>query len=225
MVSYTAQSDIYVSQAYITVLERYNDDQLNNTNEHGEHLDAWLDRFNVPASRRPQQLYAQSAYDRTIFNLADTMVHEFAHAFGMAYFPTPPSQTHQRPEEPWIQGNRSNELGCALINHLFGGLAFSMIGYDCSGLTEHRQAVDCPLGMYCEGQWDLWTVDDGVERVLTASVAGVAGSVQTAFPLPQKYFYNMHTEETWKHQVPRFGLASIRIPRLKDWSMTFTKKP
>lgn len=210
-----------ISQAYITVLERYSDDQVNGTNEHGERLEAWLDRFKVPASRRPQQIYPQSAYHRTVFNLADTMVHEFTHAFGMAYFQTPPSIFYETPHEPWIQGNRSNELGCAMINYLFGGLAFSLTQYRCSELTHHRQAVNSPFGMYCDEQWDLWTEDDGVERVTTASIAGVATSKQTAFPLPQEYFYNMHTEETWKHQVPRFGLASIRMPKLKEWSKTY----
>ena len=194
---------------------------MNDTNEHGEHLEGWLDRFNVPLARRPHTLYPDSAYDRTVFNLADTLVHEFAHAFSMAYDPVPPSQTHKTPEEPWIQGNRSNELGCALINHLFGGIAFATTGYACSGLTEHQHFINCPFGMYVQGQWDLWTVDDGNERVTTASIAAVATSKQTAYPIPQKYFHHMHTEETWKEQVPRFGLAAIRLPRLKEWSMTF----
>jgi len=200
---------------------------VNGTNEHAEQLEAWLDKFNVPWTRRPHQLYPESAYDRTVFLLAETLVHEFAHAFAMAYFPNPPTSTWRPAEEPWIQGNRSNELGCALIDHLVGGLAFSMIVYTLCDTTEHRQMVNSPFGMYIEGQWDLWTENEKheVERVRTDTPAGGAGSRQTVYPIPAKYFYNMHTEETWKHQVPRFGLASIRMPRLKEWSMTIPKPP
>ena len=219
--SYTSQSDIHVGQSYISVLERYRDDDLNDTNEHGEQLEGWLHRFNVPMSRRPHQLHPESAYDRTVSFLAETLVHEFAHAFAMAYFPIPPSSTCTAAEEPWIQGNRSNELGCALINHLVGGLACSMIGYTHCDTTEYSQTVNCPFGMYIRDQWDLWAENekDSVERVRTDTRAGAATSTQNVYPIPAKYFYNMHTEETWKHQVPRFGLASIRLPRLKDWSI------
>ncbi|KEQ68862.1 hypothetical protein M436DRAFT_57463, partial [Aureobasidium namibiae CBS 147.97] len=160
---------------------------------------------------------------RTVFSLAETLVHEFAHAFSMAYFPIPPHPTYESPEEPWIQGNRSNELGCALIDHLLGGLAYAMTAYTTCDTTEHRHMVNCPFGMYIEGQWDLWVEDDGVERVRTDTPAAGSTSRQTIYPIPQKYFYNMLTEETWKQQVPRFGLASIRMPRLKEWSMTIPK--
>ena len=200
---------------------------MNGTHEHAEQLEGWLHKFNVPWNRRPHQLYPESAYDRTVFLLAETLVHEFAHAFAMAYFPIPPSGVWRPAQEPWIQGNRSNELGCAIIDHLVGGLAFSMIGYTLCETTEHRQMVNSPFGMYIEGQWDLWTENekDSVERVRTDTPAGGATSTQTVYPIPAKYFYNMHTEETWKQQVPKFGLASIRMPRLKEWSMTIPKPP
>jgi hypothetical protein len=91
-----------------------------------------------------------------------------------------------------------------------------MTCYSTSKLTE-------PLGMYIEKQWDLWAEGDDSECVTTADKDAALASEQTVYPVPQKYFYNMHTEETWKHQVPRFGLKAIRLPRLKDWSTTVKK--
>ncbi|KAI4716848.1 hypothetical protein E4T48_06978 [Aureobasidium sp. EXF-10727] len=187
------QSEVFLCQTFLDVLQRYEDDFSNGTSTHKESLEAWLDRANVPASRRPKVIDATSAYDRTNFFLADTIVHEFAHAFNGAYFPLPDTTA---PSEPWIQGNRSNEMGSAFMSYLLGGEPYSMPYY---------------------------SKDEG-ERTTTADRDQALATEQVFYPVPQKWVWNMGTQETWLHQVPRFGMAVLRLPRLEDWAIG-QKKP
>jgi hypothetical protein len=181
-----------------------------------------MDKYNVPDHRRPNILDSTSAFDRTTFKLANTIVHEFSHAYTGAYFRLPDKNV---PIEPWIQGHRSNEMGNAFTNYLLGGCVHPMPRYETSSLATHRQACNVVFGLYFDKFWDLWAKNDDPEKVMTAGTANALSGTQNHYPVPQKYIHNMHTEETWKHQAPRFGLAAIRLPRLKDWAITQTKTP
>jgi hypothetical protein len=213
----TGQSVIGLTRTSLDILRRYNDDCFNDTTEHQQHLMGWLERYNVQPDRRPKRLDPASAVDRTTYHLANTIVHEFGHAYTKAYFRRPDDNA---PMEPWISEHRSNEMGFAIINHLFGGCVHYMPRWDDDDTTALTQELDAPFGMYFERRWDLWGKDDEFTKVKTATTADAQGSRQTFYPVPQKWFYNMHTEETWKHQVPRFGMAGIRLPRLEDWAIS-----
>jgi hypothetical protein len=213
---------ISLTQTYLDVLQRYDDDRTNGTDEHGEHLTAWLDKYNVPNDRRPKILDPTSAFDRTTFKLANTIVHEFSHAYTGAYFRLP---VKDLPVEPWIDGHRSNEMGNAFTNYLLGGCVQAMPRYGNSSLASHRQHCNVVLGLQFDKFWDLWANNDDPEKVKTAGTADTLAGTQTHYLVPQKYVYNMHTEETWKYQVPRFGLAAVRLPRLEDWAITQKKTP
>ncbi|KAH0107481.1 hypothetical protein KCU96_g69, partial [Aureobasidium melanogenum] len=211
-----SQSTIYVCQTFLDVLKRYDDDFSNQTNDHKEALEAWLDIARVPQSRRPKQINPISAYERTNFQLADTIVHEFCHAFNGAYFP---DLDDGAPTEPWIQGNRSNELGHALIVHLIGGDPSAMLRFSNSRLQEFEQGCSIPFGFWFAKRWDLWRDKAGAEKTTTADKDQALNTAQVFYPVPQKYIHNMTTKETWIHQVPRYGLAALRLPRLEEWAI------
>ncbi|KAG9693611.1 hypothetical protein KCU95_g6407, partial [Aureobasidium melanogenum] len=211
------QSTIYVCRTFLDILQRYDDDFSNDTNNHRQALEAYLDTANVSKSRRPKQIDPVSAYERTIFQLADTIVHEFCHAFNGAYFP---NRNDGAPTEPWIQGNRSNELGHALIVHLLGGDPSAMLRYSDSQIKEFEQGCSIPFGFWFSKQWDLWRDKADVEKTTTADKDEAFNTAQVFYPVPQKYIHNMSTKETWVHQVPRYGLAALRLPRLEEWAIT-----
>jgi hypothetical protein len=213
---------ISLTQTYLDVLQRYDDDRTNGTDEHGEHLTAWLDKYNVLDDRRPKILDPTSAFDRTAFKLANTIVHEFSHAYTGAYFRLP---VKDLPVEPWIDVYRSNEMGNAFTNYLLGGCVQPMPRYDDSTLAMHRQDCNVVFGLSFEKFWDLSAQNHDPEKVKTASTANALANTQTHYLVPQRYVHNMHTEETWKYQVPRFGLAAVRLPRLEDWAITQKKTP
>ncbi|KAG9652948.1 hypothetical protein KCV04_g52, partial [Aureobasidium melanogenum] len=211
-----SQSTIYVCQTFLDVLKRYDDDFSTQTNNHKAALEAWLDIARVPQSRRPKQIDPISAYERTNFQLADTIVHEFCHAFNGAHFP---DRGDGAPTEPWIKGNRSNELGHALIVHLIGGDPSAMLRFSNSRLEEFEQGCSIPFGFWFAKRWDLWRDKAGAEKTTTADKDQVLNTAQVFYPVPQKYVHNMTTKETWIHQVPRYGLAALRLPRLEEWAI------
>ncbi|KEQ58650.1 uncharacterized protein M437DRAFT_35262, partial [Aureobasidium melanogenum CBS 110374] len=152
---------------------------------------------------------------RTTFQLADTIVHEFCHAFNGAYLP---DRDDGSPVEPWIQGNRSNELGHALIVHLLGGDPSAVLRYSDSRTEELEQGCSIPFGFWFSKQWDLWRDRADVEKTTTADKDEAFNTAQVFYPVPQKYIHNMSTKETWMHQVPRYGLRALRLPRLEEWA-------
>lgn len=180
-------------------------------------MSAWLDIAHVPNSRPPKRLDPVSACERTNFQLANTIVHEFCLAFCGAYFPDREDGT---PIEPWIQGNRSNELGHALIVHLLDGDPSAMLRYSSSKLQEFEQGCAVPFGFWFAKRWDLWRDKAAVEKTTTAGKDQAFDTAQIFYPLPQKFVHNMTTKETWLHQVPRYGLAALKLPRLEHWAIT-----
>ncbi|KAK5999411.1 hypothetical protein QM012_005536 [Aureobasidium pullulans] len=217
------QSSIKICQTFLDILRRYDEDISNGCGDvTTESLKAWSDLVHVPVTRRPRKLDGVSAYNRTCFFLAHTIVHEFFHAFNAAYFPVSDDQT---PISPWLHGNRSNELGNATINHLLGGEPFAMIRYGRSRAEQRRQECAAPYGLWSAKQWDLWseTTDDKLVRATTADRQQAFKTVQVFYPVPQKYVHNMTTRKTWTHQVPRYGLAALQVPKLEDWAIAMRK--
>ncbi|KAI5200401.1 hypothetical protein E4T38_06557 [Aureobasidium subglaciale] len=206
-------------QAFLDAFCTFDADVSNDTDVLQDRLIMPLDIASVPNSRRLRSLDSASVMDRTNFYFAQTLIHEFAHAFSRAY-----SQTlafESEPAEPWLQGNTCNELGYAVINHIFGGcpeptriLSTSLPGY------EHLMQLACPpLGMHFNRKWDLWwdNAEDGEIRVKSEKVDPKA--TQRVYPVPQRYVHDMGVEETWKNQVPRFGLRALHLPKCDDWAV------
>ncbi|CAD0095941.1 unnamed protein product [Aureobasidium mustum] len=176
----------------------------------------------VPEKRKPSNLDPTSAHERTCLVLAHTVVHEFFHAFNAAWFPRVDDET---PVSAWLQGNRSNELGNAAINRLLGGEPFTMHRYSNDAVKEHRQHCAVPYGLFSRVPWDLWEdTNDQFQKTKIAGTQDAFAARQVFYPVPQKYVHNMFTKETWEHQVPRFGIAALRVPHLEDWAITH-KKP
>ncbi|KAI5271574.1 hypothetical protein E4T47_05077 [Aureobasidium subglaciale] len=215
----TSQSDIHLSQAFLDAFRTFDADVSNDTDLLQDRLLMPLDIASVPSSRRLRSLDSASVMDRTNFYFAQTLIPEFAHAFSRAYFQT--LALEFEPAEPWLQGNTCNELGYAVINHIFGGcpeptriLSTALPGY------EHLMQLACPpLGMHFNRKWDLWwdNAEDGGMRVKSEKVD--LDATQRVYPVPQRYVHDMGVEETWKNQVPRFGLRALHLPKSDDWAV------
>ncbi|KEQ91031.1 hypothetical protein AUEXF2481DRAFT_8986 [Aureobasidium subglaciale EXF-2481] len=81
-------------------------------------LEDTLDIAGIKESRSLPEFHPTSAILRTYLQLAVVIVHEFAHAFNIAYYVRQPGEIHV---EPWVAGDRLNELGWALIHNILAG--------------------------------------------------------------------------------------------------------
>jgi hypothetical protein len=96
-----------------------------------------------------------SAFYHTHVLLAATIVHEFTHAFVMAYFAR---SSRDDPREPWAPGNRCNEQGYAFENSTLGGVLWpSKVGIPPMSFEFFDlQNALAPFGFYTTLQWDVW---------------------------------------------------------------------
>lgn len=83
-------------------------------------LEDTLDLAGVPESHKFGDFDLNSAIMRTYLLLANTLIHEFAHVFSGAYYNEPYWLFAGREDykEPWVAGNRNNEMGYSLVKHV-----------------------------------------------------------------------------------------------------------
>lgn len=153
--------------------------------------------------------------------LANTILHEFVHAFCNAYFEDPIPWF--QPREPWIRGTRCNEQGCCFEQFVFGGLPRAMVISipPISHKYEMAQTIAMPFGACFEEQWDQWFIQ------LANDHASVMPSVNTAdvaqprrfYPILQEWFQRMFSDDMWFDQVHRFGLEAIKMPKVPLWQV------
>ena len=184
------------------------------------------------------QINPSSAIYRTILMLAVTMVHEFVHAFSMAYFEK--SDFSDDPDEPWVKGNRSNEQGHSFEDYIFSGPPAPL----CISITpmsqdfEWIQLATAPFGLYTTQQWDLWDynkqpnydssgyIDPDDSDSDIASSARVKDEndpphkpSQRYFPIPQAWCEFLFSDDSWADQVMKYGLAAIKVPKIEKWKV------
>lgn len=85
-------------------------------------LEDTLDLAGIPDSHKFESFDLNSAITRTYFQLAMTMIHEFAHAFNRAYYNEPYFlfASPKEHKEPWVAGSLNNEMGYSLVKHVLG---------------------------------------------------------------------------------------------------------
>ncbi|CAD0020426.1 unnamed protein product [Aureobasidium pullulans] len=177
----------------------------------------------VPEDHKVKHIDLASAFKRTNLTFATTIVHEFMHAFNLAHYKRPLGDAGIKvPHEPWLNDNRSNELGWATTQYLFGGSMNATTFYDPNSgphMKRHSE-IYIPFGLWFEERWDQWRMTSDVEHVRTENWELFHRFPFTTFPIPQEYVHNLTTGETWEERVPRDGLqAALRLPKLHEWAV------
>ncbi|CAD0099766.1 unnamed protein product [Aureobasidium mustum] len=179
----------------------------------------------IHTSRRAPINHISAIY-RTGLLLASTLLHEFTHAFAMAYFEIPHTQDPDHVYEPWVRGNRANEQGWSFENYIFGGVVNPYtIGIPPMNpnFTGYLQSVAAPFGFYTHQQWDLWMQNNGYSGHVMDSDRKDDQDFppERVFPVPQAWVHWLYSDDLWKDQVHRFGLSVVKVPKLQEWGVTF----
>jgi hypothetical protein len=177
-----------------------------------------LNTAGVPLDRKPEHFEDKldSVPLRTSFLFALILVHEFAHAFVMAYFPVPDEDTIP---EPWVEDNRYSEIGHALIHHIFNGIPhanqFSPSGS--SGST-WRILTHAPFGISFAETWQKWAEPGKDTMQIVQGVGDAYQSPIVNFPLAARQLFDYFTRRMWMTNVPRYGLAAVKLARVPEWA-------
>jgi hypothetical protein len=210
----TARSTVYrtsitLSPQCIATLKAFDEDIYSQGVEYTKTVKEILDQAGVPANRRPDKFHLVSTIMRVNVKLATAIVYEIGHAFVRANVEGP-LETYR---EPWIAGYRSNEVGCAVENYVFGGWFHAQTIYDSSQSKSecHKQVITAPFGSHFVDPWDALSRN----KIRTGElVLSKPMGQEPNYPVPQRYFYKMHTEEMWGQRVPRYGLNALKLPKL-----------
>ncbi|KAL2033285.1 hypothetical protein VTO58DRAFT_103999 [Aureobasidium pullulans] len=224
----TTKSFICISRVYLEVMERYKNRSTDSTFE--AYFDGILDNAGVPENRRPRKIDLDSAALRATLMFASYLLHEFAHAFCKAYVERPlerPPLTWAR--EPWLADNRSNELGLAFTDAIFGGVPTSTVfrHKDFNTPVEgYAQCYYAPFGLHFPRKWKQWStktkpdeglLEQGKQHDLTAPM--------TFYPIAQQQVVDMFDEEKWNNDVLRNGIGALRFKAHREWAVHRTPGP
>lgn len=182
----------------------------------------------VPNSRRPEGFSnnLESAFLRTTFKLANTLLHEFAHAFCYAYFKIP---SLGLPGEPWVGDNRDNEFGHAMERHVHGGIPYVNNYNESKRLDQAQTLRRCtyvPFGIYFTEKYSQWDMPgDGKKKHLVLGTEKDFKSPCVFYPLAQQQIYNYFLAKTWTENVPRYGLDAVEFTKIKQWAASRVPGP
>jgi hypothetical protein len=176
----------------------------------------------IPESSQVEINY-NSAVFRTYLMLAATILHEFTHAFVMAYFDNPDPYA---PQEPWTPGDRCNEQGFAFENFALGGLIEPMrIGIPpmSHNFLDLQKAL-APFGLSTTRQWDVWecNVEGAFDATMDSDRTGVERvdfPPNYIYPVPQVWTQWLFSDDCWQDRVRRYGLRVIEVHKLESWEM------
>lgn len=178
----------------------------------------------IPASRQAP-ISQSSAMYRTYCLLATLFLHEFAHAFCMAYFEVP-DRTAEAPKEPWAPGDRANEQGWAFENFVFGGLVRPIKIYIPPMSPQYFVMLSAlaPFGSYTTWQWDVWLGNDKDKyyKVKDQDRIGIKAEdiePDRQYPVPQAWTQWLFSDDLWENHILRFGLEAIKVPLTSKWEV------
>ncbi|THZ71014.1 hypothetical protein D6C84_10343 [Aureobasidium pullulans] len=229
----TCKTEIKLNYCFIKVLSWFSADQ--ETRGYDERYRRIFVDTQTKAQISPERrarISLNSAIYRTTFQLASSILHEFAHAFSLAYYET--HRSASAPSEPWVKGNRCNEQGHAFENYIFGGLVrpMSVRSPSIDRQFGHLQVISAPFGFYTTHQWDVWKFNDhdveydDPEDGQSWEVMDAEGTDPDApreddrvFPVPQEWTEWVFSEEAWSIDVDRFGPSAIKVPKIAKWQL------
>ncbi|KAH0158244.1 hypothetical protein KCU67_g7588, partial [Aureobasidium melanogenum] len=222
---YTRQTEIHLSKFNLKLLHLFDHHVSTESQGYEKMLEDTLDLAGIPDSHKFRDFDLNSANMRTYFQLADAMIHEFAHAFNRAYY-NEPDFLFAGPrdyKEPWVAGNRNNEMGFSLVKHVLGEIpwASTIWRIPMSHKEKFVQNMLCPFGFYSANRWDAGRGSTPAVReyVLPDLPVHQALERQIYYPLPQKHVNAMYTKEMWTEHVPRWGLAALKLPQPLAWAV------
>jgi hypothetical protein len=189
---------------------------------HRELLDDILLMTGIPLEQQAH-INATSAIYRTQLYLAKLMLHEFAHAFCMAYFPIPPDWTPGIPHEPWAPLDRCNEQGWAFENFVLGSVLKTMaVGIPpMDDQLRLLQNALVPFGYFSTRFWDRW-LGNGEDLAYSTMDSDRKEDDEVPhryYPVPQAWTQWLFSEDLWTDQVIRFGLRVIKVPKPREWEV------
>ncbi|KAH0372376.1 hypothetical protein KCU65_g1203, partial [Aureobasidium melanogenum] len=216
---YTSGSAITIVRSYCEVLMQYRN--KDKTRDYVKFFRSVLWEAGIPNSRRPEGFTnnLESAFLRTTFKLANTLLHEFAHAFGFAYFEI---ASLGLPTEPWVGDNRDNEFGHAMERHVHGGIP-CVTDYDDPKRPDWaqtlRRATYVPFGIHFTEKFGQWAMPGGAKkRHLVKDSDKDFSSPIVYYPLAQQQIYNYFNKKIWEEDVSRYGLDAVRFTKIKQWT-------
>ncbi|KAI5244598.1 hypothetical protein E4T42_07080 [Aureobasidium subglaciale] len=140
-----------------------------------------------------------SADLRVRFHMASLMLHELAHAFVCAF------ASKKVVHEPFMNDGRAAEVGRALEQHMFGGIASN------TGWNPHHYGLPFGLHFY---DWPNNEIGGDPRKVRT-SLAKAGVHTHTYYVLPMDHLVKISKPTFWKEEAERFGITqSIKLPRL-----------
>lgn len=173
----------------------------------------------IPMSRQAYIDHVSAMY-RTHFLLAHTLLHEFTHAFCMAYFEC----QDPGPYEPWAPGDRANEQGFAFENFVFGGVVLPMTIRIPPMSDEFNilQSALVPFGASTSLQWDIWSNNEQDSHYVTMDSDRKDDEdpgPKRIYPVPQAWTQWLFSDDLWTDQILRYGLRAIKVPKIKKWEI------
>ena len=213
---HTKHSRIGMSRHYSTAIQNWRDKDTRS--DYADFFTNILDTARTSRTHIPPNFEQNldSAPLRTIVLFAALLVHEFAHAFRMAYYSNPLG-VYQ--DEPWIGDSRFNELGHALMLHMLSSIPIANFFKPPMGTpTQIKAQVDAyaPFGIFVMEKWQPWL--PAGNGFLQKGIKNDFTSPTTHFPVPQRQLYDYFTEDMWTVKVPRFGLDALRFVKIPEWA-------
>lgn len=221
----TAQSRIRLRTEFLRVLENYAASVDSDDESYSRIIEDTYMMAGIDTSRRAPINHTSAIY-RTSFFLAMTLLHEFTHAFAMAYFEIPHTQALDNVYEPWVRGDRANEQGWAFENYTFGGVVNSHV-IDVPPMhpdfTGYLQSIVAPFGFHTLQQWDIWMQKSGdFGHVMDWDRKDDQDlPPKRVFPVPQAWVQWLCSDDLWKDQVHRFGFSVVKVPKLQEWGVVY----
>ncbi|KAG9663492.1 hypothetical protein KCU64_g1278, partial [Aureobasidium melanogenum] len=224
----TSRTYVRLDSTFLSVLEYFEAGQNSNEDKYSRIFDDLQAMAGIPTTNRAPISHTSAIY-RTYFLLAQTLLHEFAHAFSLSYFERPNSEGGPS-DDPWFPGDRANEQGFAFENYVFGGVvetSILSIPPMSTAFADGLQSVVAPFGFQTNRQWDVW-----YENPKNPDPKFVAPAVMDSdrkigerlpadrlYPVPQAWTQRLFSDELWTDHIHRYGLQAVKVPKLPDWEI------
>ncbi|KAG9851580.1 hypothetical protein KCU98_g5854, partial [Aureobasidium melanogenum] len=218
----TFSTYVRLQSSFMDILEYFEAGQKSDDDRYSRIFDDLQTMAGIPSTHRAPISHASAIY-RTYFVLAQTLLHEFAHAFSLAYFER--RETDNGPCDPWVPGNRANEQGFAFENYVFGGVVvpprLSIIPMS-AAFAEGLQSVAAPLGFQTSRQWDVWWCNGHMPPFAVMDQDRKDDEDwpdDRLYPVPQAWTQWLFSDELWTDHIHRYGLQAVKVPKLQAWEI------